>query len=126
MVAARVQAPDDWPPLYGKLSDAYLVSRAWGRTWHQLMRRPLGILTPYMQKWLGATSRGAKRTISLICSFAMSGFVHWSGALNVPWTPTSHGLFTYFIIQAPIIRLEDYVVDWAKLRNIKGNCKTSG
>ncbi|TVY81892.1 Acetyltransferase sirH [Lachnellula suecica] len=121
MVALRLQTPDDWPPLFGKLSDAYLISRAWGRTWHQLMRRPLGILTPYMQKWLGTTSRGAKRTVSLFCSFAMSGFVHWAGALNSPWTPTSHGMFTYFIMQVPVIRMEDYVVDWAKSRGIKGN-----
>jgi hypothetical protein len=73
-VAVGFQAAEDWPPLFGDLSDAYLVSRAWGRTWHQLMRRPLGMLTPYIQTWLKATSRARKRTISLFSSFAMSGF----------------------------------------------------
>lgn len=122
-VATHFQTPDDWPPLFGKLSDAYLVSQAWGRTWHQLLRKPLGVLTPHMQKWLRVTSRGSKRSISLISSFFVSGLVHWSGALNIPWTPTSHGMFTYFIMQAPAIRIEDCVVDWAKSRGIKGNSK---
>jgi hypothetical protein len=73
-----------------------------------------------MQRWLGATSRSSKRTISLACSFAMSGMVHWSGALNVPWTPNAHGMFTYFMMQAPVIRGEDLVVDFAKAKGIKG------
>lgn len=124
-VASGLQTPEDWPPLFGKLSDAYLISRAWGRTWHQLLRRPFGILTPYMQNWLGATSRGTKRTVSLICSFAISGCFHWAGALNLPWTPSAHGLFTYFIMQAPVIRLEDLVLDWGKRKGIKANCKSN-
>lgn len=122
-VATFLQSPSDWPPLFGNLSDAYLVSRAWGRTWHQLLRRPLGILTPYMQRWLGVTSRGGKRTVSLFCAFFMSGLNHWSGAINVPWTPSSHGLFTYFVMQAPVIRIEDIVLDWGKARGIRSNRK---
>jgi hypothetical protein len=49
--------------------------------------------------------------------------MHWSGALNLPWTPSAHGMFTYFIMQAPVIRLEDYVVDFGKDRGIKGSSK---
>lgn len=122
-VAPGFQERSDWPPLFGNTSDAYLVSKAWGRTWHQLLRRSLGVFTPYVQNWLGATSRKSKRTVSLLCSFSMSGLIHWSGALNNPWTPTSHGLFTYFIMQAPVIRIEDYVIDWGKARGFKGNRK---
>lgn len=122
-VITGFQTPLDWPPLFGKLSDGYLVSRAWGRVWHQLLRRPLGLLTPHAQRWLGTTSRGAKRAVSLFCSFMMSGFVHWSGALNCPWTPSSHGMFTYFIMQAPVVTMEDYVVDWGRRRGIKSSCK---
>jgi hypothetical protein len=122
-VATGFQSPDDWPPLFGNLSDANTVGKAWGRTWHQLLRRPLGILTPHMQKWLRADSRPAKRTVSLFCSFAMSGISHWSGAFNIPWTPTTHGIFLYFMMQAPVIRMEDYVVDWGKARGIKSSSK---
>lgn len=123
-VLFKYQNPSDWPPLFGNLSDCYLVSRGWGRAWHQLLRRPLSILTPYAQRWLGAKSRGANRTISLFSSFCMSGLVHWSAALNSPWTPVSYGMFTYFIMQAPAIRLEDLVVDWGRRRGIKGNRKS--
>jgi hypothetical protein len=119
-VATSFQDPSSWPPMFGNLSDAYLVSRAWGRTWHRLLHRPFGILTPHMQRWLGATSRGSKRTISLACSFALSGLLHWSGALNVPWAPNAHGMLTYFMMQVPVIRAEDLVVDFAKAKGIKG------
>jgi hypothetical protein len=120
-VATNFQSQDDWPPLFGSLSDAYLVSKAWGRTWHQLTRRSLGCLTPHVQRMLGLKSRGSKRTVSLFCSFFMSGLTHWSGTLNLPWTPTSHGMFTYFMMQAPVIRIEDYIVDYAKTKGINGN-----
>ena len=123
-VVTGFQTADDWPPLFGKISDAYLISRAWGRTWHQLMRRPLGMMTPYIQKWLGATSRAPKRTISLFSSFAMSGFSHWFGTLNLGWTPSAYGMFTYFIMQAPAIRLEDYIVDWGQANGVRGNCRS--
>lgn len=122
-VTTGYQTPADWPPLFGSLSDGYLVSRAWGRVWHQLLRRPLSILTPHAQRWLGVTSRSSKRTVSLLCSFTMSGFVHWSGALNCPWTPSSHGMFTYFIMQAPVVRLEDYIVDWGRQKGLKSSSK---
>ncbi|KAH6702910.1 hypothetical protein BKA61DRAFT_704299 [Leptodontidium sp. MPI-SDFR-AT-0119] len=120
-VAAGLQNPSDWPPLFGSLSDGYLVSRAWGRVWHQLLRRPLGMLTPHAQHWLGTTSRSTKRTVSLVCSFMTSGLVHWSGALNCPWTPSSHGMFTYFIMQAPVVRLEDLIVEWGRRKGIRGS-----
>ncbi|CZT52371.1 uncharacterized protein RSE6_13703 [Rhynchosporium secalis] len=120
-VATGYQTPADWPPLFGDLSGGYLVSRAWGRVWHQLLRRPLGMLTPYVQRVLGTKSRSAKRTFSLVCSFMMSGFVHWSGALNCPWTSSSHGMFTYFIMQAPVVRLEDCIVDWGRRQGFKSS-----
>ena len=123
-VASNFHTPDDWPALFGSLSDSYLVSRAWGRTWHQFLRRSLGLLTPHAQHWLRIRSRGAKRTVSLGCSFFMSGLLHWSGALNLPWTPSAHGMFTYFIMQAPVIRMEDYAVDFGKTRGIKANRKS--
>jgi hypothetical protein len=73
-----------------------------------------------MQRWLGATSRSSKRTISVTCSFAMSGIAHWSRALNVPWTANAHGMFTYLMMQVPIIRAENLVVDLAVAKGIKG------
>lgn len=114
-----LQEQTQWPPLFGHLSDAYLVSRAWGRTWHQLLRRQLGFLTPYVQSLLNVKSRAVKRTISLICSFTLSGLVHWVPTLNLPYTPSAGGLFWYFVMQAPIVRAEDYVVYWGRTRGWK-------
>jgi hypothetical protein len=119
-VALNISSPSVWPPLFGSLSDAWLVSRAWGRTWHQLLRRPLGLLTPYAQRGLGVKSRGVKRSVSLACSFLMSGLAHWVGTLNLPWSVSSWGMFWYFMMQAPVIRLEDYVVEFGQKRGWGG------
>ncbi|KAJ3542435.1 hypothetical protein NM208_g4097 [Fusarium decemcellulare] len=31
--------PEDWPPLFGNLSDCYTVSNVWGRFWHGYVRQ---------------------------------------------------------------------------------------
>ncbi|KAH7336599.1 hypothetical protein BKA65DRAFT_563805 [Rhexocercosporidium sp. MPI-PUGE-AT-0058] len=118
-VATGIQTSSGWSLRFANLSDGYLISRAWGRVWHQLLRRPLGMLIPHAQRWLGVMSRSTKRTVSLICSFMMSGFVHWSGALNYPWTPSSHGMFTYFIMQALVVRMENLIMNWGKRKSTK-------
>lgn len=123
LVLTSIHPPESWPPLFGSLSDAYLVSRAWGRTWHQVLRRPLGLLTSHAQHWLGVKARGAKRSVSLACSFFLSGLLHWSGCLNLPWTESAAGMFWYFIMQAPVIRLEDYAVEFGGKRGISSSRK---
>jgi hypothetical protein len=32
-------------------------------------------------------------------------------------------MFMYFLMQAPIIRIEDYIIEWGQARGIKGNRK---
>ncbi|KAF8315185.1 hypothetical protein DL93DRAFT_2079374 [Clavulina sp. PMI_390] len=39
MVALRTSEPKEWPELFGKVSDAYTLRRAWGTSWHNLYRR---------------------------------------------------------------------------------------
>ena len=38
-VAAGISQPDDWPSLFGKVSDATSVRQFWGSYWHQSLRR---------------------------------------------------------------------------------------
>jgi hypothetical protein len=37
-VGLRLSEPCDWPPLYGRLGDAYSARRFWAYSWHQMMR----------------------------------------------------------------------------------------
>ena len=36
----RFDEPEDWPPLYGRLSEAYTLRRLWANFWHRLAYRP--------------------------------------------------------------------------------------
>lgn len=40
VVILRLDRPEDWPPLFGSLSEAHGVRRFWGRFWHRLVVRP--------------------------------------------------------------------------------------
>jgi hypothetical protein len=55
----------------------------------------------------------------------MSGMAHWVGAANRPWTGSAWGMFGYFVMQAPVIRVEDWVVDWGRERGVSGTRKLS-
>lgn len=38
-VSLGINRPQAWPPLFGGLEDAYTVRNAWGRVWHQMLRK---------------------------------------------------------------------------------------
>jgi hypothetical protein len=38
-VAATLDEPEDWPPLYGRLSETYTIRDFWGKFWHRLVYR---------------------------------------------------------------------------------------
>lgn len=42
VVALGINSPQAWPPYFGSLKDAYTVRNAWGRVWHQLLRKVCG------------------------------------------------------------------------------------
>lgn len=44
----------------------------------------------------------------------------------MPWTSSAHGMFTYFVLQIPVIRLEDYVVDFGRQQGVKSSGEFEG
>jgi hypothetical protein len=38
-VATGVDDPEDWPPFFGKLTEAYSIRNFWGKFWHKLIYR---------------------------------------------------------------------------------------
>jgi hypothetical protein len=38
-VGLGISMPQDWPPLFGNVFEAYTVRKCWGRVWHQLLRK---------------------------------------------------------------------------------------
>ncbi|KAF8315188.1 hypothetical protein DL93DRAFT_2166891 [Clavulina sp. PMI_390] len=131
-VALHICEPRDWPDIFGAVSDAYTVRRAWGRAWHQMLRKPFAVSGDAVADFLGAKPRTfASKYIKLYTAFILSTYVHvWgdyalyanvlpSEVRSSTWAKFSReALFSpqFFISQAIAIMVEDHVIDaidWA-------------
>ncbi|KAH7908858.1 membrane bound O-acyl transferase family-domain-containing protein, partial [Hygrophoropsis aurantiaca] len=113
-VALELSEARAWPPLFGRWKDAYTLRRFWGRTWHQLLRRPLSAIAKSAARSLGFKpgSRGSSY-VQLYLVFILSGAVHVGGdaKLNARHTGFS---WPFFVLQAMAITLEDAVIGLAR------------
>ncbi|KAK2774468.1 hypothetical protein CKAH01_03701 [Colletotrichum kahawae] len=74
VVILRLDDPEDWPPLFGSIADAWTLQRFWGRFWHR-------VATPTLTTWTRFLLRGAeKRTFGKVLQafgvFFLSGLMH--------------------------------------------------
>jgi hypothetical protein len=104
-------SPSDWPPLWGKISNAWSVRQVWGEAYHQFFRRTFEVYSNLFASALGLRKGSfASRYTKLYASFFVSTLIHWwfsfCGAAD------EQGNFRYFMSQAVIISFEDFV-RWA-------------
>ncbi|KAF8993367.1 membrane bound O-acyl transferase family-domain-containing protein [Cyathus striatus] len=101
-VAITLTDPSEWPPLFGKWSDAYTVRRFWGRTWHQCLRR---VISSHEKD----TSLGTD--VQRYAAFGLSGLLHAIGdygILRSKFWDLSRSM-SFFLLQATIIMLEQEI-----------------
>ncbi|KAF8315199.1 hypothetical protein DL93DRAFT_2166898 [Clavulina sp. PMI_390] len=127
-VGLRVSEPEDWPDLLGAVSDAYTLRRAWGRSWHQVLRKPFEFAGNFVAAFVGAKPHTfASKYLKLYSAFALSTLVHVGGDIalqrnllpfkvgsgNKTTTLSLEGLFSpqFFMSQAVGIMLEDHIID---------------
>ena len=74
----RIDAPSEWPPLFGSPLEAFSVRRVWGRFWHQLgTPSMLAYGRVVTRKILGLRSGSvAEKALLAMWVFAASGLVH--------------------------------------------------
>lgn len=106
----QIDSPDEWPPVFGSISEAYTVRRFWGKFWHQL-------LTKTLKSWahlLGGQILGLptnSRYYSIVLSFLvflMSGLAH----VVVGWYTGEPALIRdllFYIANFLVISLEIFV-----------------
>jgi len=119
-VATGISAPEAWPPLFGSWTDAWTVRRFWGRTWHQLLRRPLSSHAKFLAHRVLRFRPGgnASAYTQLYTAFFLSGVIHYVADYKVlgDW---SGGSPRFFMSQAVIITFEDAVIALASWLGVR-------
>ncbi|KAI0107213.1 membrane bound O-acyl transferase family-domain-containing protein [Nemania sp. FL0031] len=117
-VALGLGDAEDWPPLFGKLSEAWTVRRFWNRFWHQMIRRPLTSLSKTASRGLRTTKGTTADTyLRLWIAFLISGTMHAGSMLilpspaNLTLAERTVGILGFFAWQAAAITIED-LVQW--------------
>ncbi|KAI9785891.1 MAG: hypothetical protein M1839_008157 [Geoglossum umbratile] len=101
--------PRDFPDAFGRLRDAWSVRQFWGRTWHQLLRRPVSSFGRSAVRLLGfRKGTNASSYTQLYAGFVVSALIHTAATFFIARRDT--GDMRFFISQAVAITLEDVVI----------------
>ena len=80
VVILRLDDPEDWPPLFGSLADAWTVRRFWGRFWHRIVTPTFTTVAhPVARRilqCLPGSSMELERAVTALGIFFLSGVVH--------------------------------------------------
>ncbi len=71
----RVDAPEEWPPLFGSPLEAYSLRRFWSRTWHRLLSPSALMWARWVSRRLGLRGSIEKIFVPFFV-FTLSGSVH--------------------------------------------------
>ncbi|KAL1747000.1 membrane bound O-acyl transferase family-domain-containing protein [Schizophyllum fasciatum] len=123
VVGCGADEPQSWPPLWGTFWDAFTVRRLWGRTWHLCMRRFISSISKTTARLLGARpGTFASSYIQLYAGFFVSVLVHAFGDLNI--NNRFGTSFVFFMGQAVIITVEDFVIALARKAGVRASAAT--
>ncbi|PKX90203.1 acetyltransferase spyB [Aspergillus novofumigatus IBT 16806] len=77
-VGIGLDAPEDWPPLFGRAKQAYTLRNFWGTYWHQMFRWPFTATSNYLARELMALPRPSllERYTNIFFVFLVSGVMH--------------------------------------------------
>ncbi|KAF7185922.1 Acetyltransferase aurG [Pseudocercospora fuligena] len=74
VVVLRTDEPEEWPPLFGSISEAYNLRRFWGVFWHRLIARPYSNFGRIVGKRMfGGKTKGL---VVAFVVFGLSGLAH--------------------------------------------------
>ncbi|KAJ5766585.1 uncharacterized protein N7511_004201 [Penicillium nucicola] len=77
-VGIGLDSPSDWPPAWGRMSDAFTLRNFWGKFWHQFMRRPFTSISNYVSRDVLHLSRSSllERYTNISIVFIVSAAFH--------------------------------------------------
>ncbi|KAJ8073273.1 hypothetical protein PM082_020145 [Marasmius tenuissimus] len=106
--------PGQWRPLYGGVNEAWTVTRFWGVTWHQVMRRFLSAHATFFTRHILRIRKGSalNSLAQVSLAFLLSGIIHQTGEYMVAreqgksWWNDGGGSFCFFILQPVAVGIE--------------------
>ncbi|KAA8652632.1 hypothetical protein EYZ11_010339 [Aspergillus tanneri] len=108
-VMLGIDSPDDWPPLFGSVWDAYTVRNIWSKYLHQIFRWPFTSLSRFLtREVLDLPKRSAlERYTNVLFVFTLSGLVHFGTDLVMGIPANKSFSMFYFPSFALGIMIED-------------------
>ncbi|KAJ0412950.1 membrane bound O-acyl transferase family-domain-containing protein [Aspergillus carlsbadensis] len=110
-IALTISAPGDWPPLFGRMRDAYTLRAFWGKFWHQLLRRPLTAFSNHLTQeimHLSCPSMPERYTNNLVV-FILSGAIHLASDYEAGVPVAESRAMVFFPSFVPLFMIEDGV-----------------
>ncbi|KAE9371773.1 hypothetical protein N431DRAFT_342080 [Stipitochalara longipes BDJ] len=107
-VATGLTPVSSWRPLFGSFAESYTLRGFWGKSWHQLLRKPIN--NPaiwFVENGLGLKKGLVSRYLKIFTTFFLSGFLHFLADLSSTLPLSSSGALQFFCIQTLGIILED-------------------
>ncbi|KAF5314880.1 hypothetical protein D9619_007492 [Psilocybe cf. subviscida] len=112
-VALGINRPQDWPPYFGSLKDAYTVRNVWGRVWHQMMRKFVTAHGSAAADILHLPKGKFRTYFQLYVAFFVSGILHMAG--DYMFLQNFAGVsLQFFLLQGIAITFEDALIGVAK------------
>jgi hypothetical protein len=109
--ATHLTHPRSWPPMFGSWAAFTTVRGAWGKLWHQMLRRFFTVSNDLLLNALGI-KRGTTLSsyTQIYFAFLLSALFHHVGALNIPYMESVRYQFLFFLLQPVCITIEDILI----------------
>ncbi|KAL3454157.1 membrane bound O-acyl transferase family-domain-containing protein [Aspergillus insuetus] len=104
--------PEDWPPMFGSVHEAYSLRGFWSKFWHRMIRRPLIDFSTTLLRPIFITRAKPPDITFVCCVFFLSGLVHVPMDIAI-WARTgvpSFPLFFFFCKNLIAILVETVIV----------------
>jgi hypothetical protein len=120
-LATGIDQPWEWPPLFGRISEAYSMRRFWSFFWHRLIYRSFNSHAAVISRSLGFRQWTVfSRLLNNYIVFLMSGVMHaavlWKFETKCAWSATMR----YWSMQVVAFVLEGVVQHyWGRFRQTR-------
>ncbi|KAL1961854.1 hypothetical protein VTN77DRAFT_978 [Rasamsonia byssochlamydoides] len=108
-VLLNLSEPQDWPPFYGSLLEAYSLRKFWSRFWHQTNTHKLSSISNFLVHDVFRLPRGTlvARYARVMAAFAVSAAMHVLIDIAAGISIHNSGALTFFCTQILGIVVED-------------------